>query len=462
MSFLPSSAAIRKRFSRVYYQFKPDCFMWVEAIILRKFCVAATYILFNKNAAFQLAAALLILFLAYAAQVKNNPYMSAANHEEVLRDHVQASYTSAIHARLRATIASIEYRGRKKAHRNVLRGDGKIDASAVLGLLTSFLFDYNTVESTMIFAAAIICLMGIMFSAQAKAAAYYASSRDAITAVVLTVAIVSIIYLVTVIVVEIYILYTEEQRRRALAKKAAAGKAKGEMDKSGRGRGGKRGGGGSDFVAGDVNNAMNPMFMTAGGAGAAANVATDTNAAAEAIRSMVNPPPTVELWQVYKDTFLQLRGRLEDLKTQLDTFPSEVKNFAAQENAKHGGPPLVASTSGKPAPPLSLTGGGGNSSDVPSKAGGGKPANPLSSKGGTGSSFIVAADQDPSTAGMGENELAALRMSSQARGPPPVGPPGSVGGAGAAGGSPMGRAGMNPMNSRADSLSAYGKRPAGR
>lgn len=417
----PAPAAIRKRFSRIYYQFKPDNFMWIEAILARKFCIAATYILFNKNAAFQLAAALLVLFLAYAAQVRTNPYMGPANFEDVLREHVQASYTSAVHARLRATIASIESRGRKRAHRNVLRGDGKVDAGALLGLLTSWLFDYNTVESTMIFAAAIICLMGIMFSAQAQAASYYSAAREALTGVVLTVAIVSILYLVSVIVMEIYILYTEDQRRKALAKKAAAGKGKGDDEKGGSGKAltrrpsARRGDGGKDFVAGDVNNAMNPMFMTAGGA--SASVATDTNAAAEAIRSMVNPPPTVELWQVYKDTFLQLRGRLEDLKTQLGTFPPEVKTFVEQEAAKAAVPAHLSSA-------LSMRGGSlagsGSSGDLPSKSlmaaaaamppppttPGGGSGRPLSSNGG---GLLVVSEPDPATQAMGENELAALR-----------------------------------------------------
>jgi hypothetical protein len=40
----------------------------------------------------------------------------------------------------------------------------------------------------MLFSAAIICLMGIMFAAQKKASTYYADARDALTSVVITVA----------------------------------------------------------------------------------------------------------------------------------------------------------------------------------------------------------------------------------------------------------------------------------
>ena len=331
-------AVIRKRFSRLYYQFKPDNSFWILAIILRKFCIAATYILFNNNAAFQLAAALLILFLAYAAQLKSLPYMSPANWDDVLRDHVAASYTSAVHARLRATISSTESRGRKKVHKNLLRSDGKVDPSAVLGMLTTWLFDYNTVESVMLFSAAIICLMGIMFAAQKKASSYYADARDALTSVVIAVAVLSIIYIVTVIIAEITILWTEESRKKALARKAqqqkkvedARGGGASSLKRKVSARGAKSGDGAKDFAVGDVSNAMNPLFMTMGASGSP----TDTNAASEAIRSMVNPPPTVELWQVYKDTFAQLQAQLGDLRTQLETFDPDVKSFVASEAQK--------------------------------------------------------------------------------------------------------------------------------
>jgi hypothetical protein len=79
----PRAYTLRKRFSRVYYQFKPDCIFWVIAILLRKFCLAATYILFNRNANFQLASALLVIFVAYAAQMRCNPYMGPGDFEMI-------------------------------------------------------------------------------------------------------------------------------------------------------------------------------------------------------------------------------------------------------------------------------------------------------------------------------------------------------------------------------------------
>jgi hypothetical protein len=142
----PHALSFRKRFSRTYYQFKPTLFYWVLAIILRKFFIAFTSLMFRQNSAFQLAAALLVMFLAYAAQVRFQPYMSPSEREAVLKEHLELSYTSPLHARLRAILAGIESRGRKKTHRNILTVKGRVDARALLGRIGTFMFDYNTVS----------------------------------------------------------------------------------------------------------------------------------------------------------------------------------------------------------------------------------------------------------------------------------------------------------------------------
>lgn len=102
--------------------------------------------MFNRNAAFQLAACLLICFIAYAFQVRYQPYMSPGGFEATIAEHVAASYSSPIHARLRSTLAGIEIRGRKRVYRNVMDARGRFDTKAALGLLGSYAFDYNTVE----------------------------------------------------------------------------------------------------------------------------------------------------------------------------------------------------------------------------------------------------------------------------------------------------------------------------
>ena len=83
----PNAYLTRKRLHKLYYHFKPDNWYWMMCILARKFCIAFTALMFNKNAAFQLSVALLVMFVSYAAQVKWRPYMSPSEHQEVLRAH---------------------------------------------------------------------------------------------------------------------------------------------------------------------------------------------------------------------------------------------------------------------------------------------------------------------------------------------------------------------------------------
>jgi hypothetical protein len=114
----PHALHMRQRYGRTYYQFRPDRYYWQLCVLLRKASIALVNLFFRRSAAFQLSALLLVMFVAYAAQVKFLPYMSPTEFDAVLASHVEASFTSKIHARLRATIAGVELRGRKRGHRN--------------------------------------------------------------------------------------------------------------------------------------------------------------------------------------------------------------------------------------------------------------------------------------------------------------------------------------------------------
>ena len=59
--------------ARVYYHFRPDFWFWIIVILLRKISIAATALMFSSNPAFQMALALLFLFICYALQVCLGP-----------------------------------------------------------------------------------------------------------------------------------------------------------------------------------------------------------------------------------------------------------------------------------------------------------------------------------------------------------------------------------------------------
>jgi hypothetical protein len=72
----PNCYDFRKRYHKLYYNFKPDFVWWILVIILRKFLVSLAAIIFRKNASFQMAIILMVLFGSFAVQVIYRPYMS--------------------------------------------------------------------------------------------------------------------------------------------------------------------------------------------------------------------------------------------------------------------------------------------------------------------------------------------------------------------------------------------------
>jgi len=310
----PHAYHFRKQYGRSYFQFKPDNCLWILAIIIRKFFIALTAVVFNKNASFQMAACLLVMFIAYAAQMSISPYMSPSEYDTVLKDHVESSYTSAIHARLRAAIANIETRGRKKARKNLINFEGKIDRSAILGILSGWLFNYNTVEQIMLFAAVIVCLMGIMYQAN-EVNTYYPQSKDSVTAVVLAVIIISIIYFFTVFVTEIVVLYNEAHRAQQLARVAKLQKTKGRSssnadETTSTGTRGKLVSDDGEINTGKLDTQMNPLFMNASG-----NVSNESMGVDTLLQSRTPPPP--ELWILFQQGYLDMKKQIEGLTSQL-------------------------------------------------------------------------------------------------------------------------------------------------
>lgn len=71
------------------------------------------------------------------------PYMSPSEFDEVLARHQEASFTSRVHARLRATLQAIELRGRKPTRRNVIFRDGKFVVSDFMRAVGEWLNNYN-------------------------------------------------------------------------------------------------------------------------------------------------------------------------------------------------------------------------------------------------------------------------------------------------------------------------------
>ena len=301
----PQAFTLRLTYGRQYFQFKPDFFFWILAVILRKFFISITAVVFSSNSSFQMAACLLVMFLAYSAQTTARPYMSPGEYEGVLKSHAAQALRSATHARLRDELAGIETRGKKRGRKNLLTFEGRIDRAAVLGVLTNWLFNYNTVEQIMIFCAVIVCLMGIMYQANTTTS-FYPGALDGVTAVVMITIIFGIVYYFSILTTEMVVLYNEEasRRRAESASRSVAARAGGSgrlVDSEGKVNTGTIE---QDFI--------NPFFMNLD-----KGSSRETRLGVDEITQMDQSPNDI-VWRLVRDEYVANLTLLRDVQKQLN------------------------------------------------------------------------------------------------------------------------------------------------
>jgi hypothetical protein len=341
----PNAYALRMTYGRQYFQFKPDWHFWILAVIVRKFFIAITAVVFSKNSSFQMAACLMIMFLAYSAQMMVRPYMSAGEYDTVLASHAESAFKSAIHSRLRQSIKGIEARGRKKVRKNLLTFEGTLDRTAILGLLTGWLFNYNTVEQLMIFASVIVCLMGIMYQANTTSS-FYPGALDGVTAVVMITIISAIVYFFVVVVTEMWILYDEDNRERKQKQAASSRKNLGDKDGKIKSVASNRLVNTEGVVeTGTVDNVMNPLLLSAQRNASSKAASTSVYDSLIAQQPMA---PNQEMWEIFRSEYSDLVSALKiannessELRMKVEGIDDEVRAVEVKK--------VVLSTIGKKA-----------------------------------------------------------------------------------------------------------------
>jgi len=283
-----------------------------------------------------MAACLLVMFLAYSAQVMVRPYLSAAEFDDVIKAHIESSYTSAIHARLRAQIVKIESRGKKKVRKNLLSFDGTVDRSAILGVLTGWFFNYNTIEQIMIFCAVIVCLMGIMYQANTSSV-FYPGALDGVTAVVMITIIFAIFYYFTVVITEMVILYNEDHNRK-IAERTKSRKGMEKAKKSQ--QSGRLVTADGEINTGRMDAMVNPLFLNQNESTFSSNGGTGSDSGT-AIAQMSTPPP-IELWDVFRQEYLDMRRTLGVNSQVLESDDNMLSMSKVSMTKKKGFAPVTA------------------------------------------------------------------------------------------------------------------------
>jgi len=337
---------IRHRFGRVYFFFKPTRAYWILVLLGRKFFIALVALWFAQNPAYQLALTLLVLFVAFALQVRLSPFMSAPERSSVLVEHQAraAADPRGLDARLASTLDRLDDKGRRKS--TFSRG---LDASNARSMVTSLgsmvvgsvLVSANGVEVTMLFSAVLVTVSGLLFESGRLDAAFYADQRDALTGFVIGLVSLSLVYFVIVLVVEMRALCANARAAESRAappsraergkKKAASGGVLGGILAAVAGSGA---GGGTDSAViaaaanagrhtedeSAVSNQSNPLFVKGGGSdsdrGSGSHHASASTTSVATALVTLEAPPDASQWVLYKDTLQRLQERVAELQRE--------------------------------------------------------------------------------------------------------------------------------------------------
>jgi hypothetical protein len=87
----------RKRFGRLYYQYRPEYYWWLLVIIFRKFAICSISIVFKDNPTFQLAAALFVMFGCFALHVRYRPFLDVLESADVVKKIAMQQIRNKLH-----------------------------------------------------------------------------------------------------------------------------------------------------------------------------------------------------------------------------------------------------------------------------------------------------------------------------------------------------------------------------
>jgi len=174
----------RSKYATLYFKFKPKLYYWILIIIARKLCIVTFTLLFHVNATMQLAMILLVMFISYTLQVKCNPYLSRADYSDIVGEMDSEEYQALVgpygacpqpkgigyETLLNDSDDKASMLGRSSlaATYQKLRSGGltRADWNAAVAEFLKYAFNYNTVESVLLFCGILVCLFGIMFASE--------------------------------------------------------------------------------------------------------------------------------------------------------------------------------------------------------------------------------------------------------------------------------------------------------
>jgi hypothetical protein len=166
----PDSFHIRKRYSQMYYHFRPGKIYWIIYILARKGFISIIGMLLGEYPSLQLTTTTLILFVAYVMQVKHEPYMSTSQRLHVLADHKmkcregdEKHLYMAIRIKKALEFKSRQSEVKQKKRRRMSKIGQKIDKVVSGTYKHNYFFNFNSVEQTLLICAIVVCMAGVIF-----------------------------------------------------------------------------------------------------------------------------------------------------------------------------------------------------------------------------------------------------------------------------------------------------------
>ncbi|KAG3110379.1 hypothetical protein PI125_g10068 [Phytophthora idaei] len=240
----PNCWVFRKKFSKLYYQFKPDFWYWMVLIILRKFLLVGIGLLFRQDPVFQLATATFVLFVNYALQVRCRPYMSAYETQRVLADYAKRVLLETRRAKAKGEAFIQPAHLRLEMHSSTVTawksGHGDHGGSGVAGSsappmsglrganeailasqepqnLVGYLWDHNTVEACLLFSASLVLLAGVMFESGrlgSNETGFSSASAQMLAIATTILVVVSCVYFALVLITELVVALRPDYYKR--------------------------------------------------------------------------------------------------------------------------------------------------------------------------------------------------------------------------------------------------------
>merc|ERR1712023_233035 len=156
--------AFRHRYSSMYKNYKPQYWGWSIIVLSKKLAVCFTGLMFRRNPSFQLAVALMVLFVAFTLQVVNKPFMSMDERADFVRLASRRDFERGDRMLRKMAAFGDQSEIERAKKRLAMEEQAQLTIARALTIASKYFVNYNDVEAVFLGCAIYVCLAGVMFS----------------------------------------------------------------------------------------------------------------------------------------------------------------------------------------------------------------------------------------------------------------------------------------------------------